>query len=588
MRSAFLFFSSTVMLWLVLGAGAQVRAGDADAGVYLASRYASVSRDFARANALYADLIGAHGSNETDAQLIERRLIYAIIAGERDPIDSLLDRLSERDPGNSTAQVVNIVRAVAKDDYVLAARQLELVEGWRYSDILLATLGGWIEAGRGNARRALSTVRGVPAEGPVAVMQDLHAALIADYSGWRKRADAQYRSAYASQSRQFETASAYVNFLLREGEVHRAERVMEELRDDHLYSESERIAWLFAQDHEKIQPSVYTIRQGVALVFLDLAQVLLSDKNYTLAAFYNQLSSIVEPVLQRARMQRGNIFFGLHRDSVIGVYSEEALQAYASVHPDSPYAAEAVLNTAMIYAGIGEEFLAEERYQDLIVDRPDDFHVLGAYSDFLREQKAYRRAADLLEAQIIKVESGRVGAQVSVPWDIYFRAGTAFERSKEWDRAELYLRRSLEVEPENPLVMNYLGYILVDQEQSLYQGLDLISRAVQLRPTEGYIVDSLGWAYYKLSHFWRATRVLETAFSLSPGDPEIQSHLGDAYYRVGREREAAFQWTQALDNLSDTSEFLREGLKERLDKGLAQLSEESSLTLPLPPPRRPR
>jgi Flp pilus assembly protein TadD len=132
-------------------------------------------------------------------------------------------------------------------------------------------------------------------------------------------------------------------------------------------------------------------------------------------------------------------------------------------------------------------------------------------------------------------------------WVFYYFRGICFERSKQWPKSEADLKKALDLKPEQPHVLNYLGYSWIDQGINLDEGMKMIRRAVEQRPDDGYIVDSLGWAYYRIGNYEEATKHLERAIDLRPEDPTINDHLGDAYWKVGRKLEAKFQWAHARD-----------------------------------------
>ncbi|MGC2781087.1 MAG: tetratricopeptide repeat protein, partial [Bradyrhizobium sp.] len=129
----------------------------------------------------------------------------------------------------------------------------------------------------------------------------------------------------------------------------------------------------------------------------------------------------------------------------------------------------------------------------------------------------------------------------------YYYRGICLERSKQWPKAEADMRKALELQPDQPHVLNYLGYSWIDQGVNLDEGMKMIKRAVEQRPDDGYIVDSLGWAYYRIGNYEEAVKNLERAIDLKPEDPTINDHLGDAYWRIGRKLEAKFQWAHARD-----------------------------------------
>ena len=170
--------------------------------------------------------------------------------------------------------------------------------------------------------------------------------------------------------------------------------------------------------------------------------------------------------------------------------------------------------------------------------RPDSLIALG---DLLRGEDRFAEA----EAAYTRALQ-RVPAIDRRHWRLLYARGIAYERTKRWPQAEADLLKALELEPEQPFVLNYLGYSWVDQGLNLDRAKAMLHRAVELRPEDGFIVDSLGWAYFRLGEHDKAVTYLERAVELEPGDPVINDHLGDGYWRVGRMREARFQWQRAL------------------------------------------
>jgi Flp pilus assembly protein TadD len=148
---------------------------------------------------------------------------------------------------------------------------------------------------------------------------------------------------------------------------------------------------------------------------------------------------------------------------------------------------------------------------------------------------------------------------------IYYFRGICFERAKQWPKAEADLKKSLELFPDQPHVLNYLGYSWIDQGVNLDEGMRMIKRAVEQRADDGYIVDSLGWAYYRLGNMDEAVKHLERAIELKPEDPTINDHLGDAYWRVGRELEARFQWSHARDLKPEPEDLIK--IEQKLKSG---------------------
>ena len=153
-------------------------------------------------------------------------------------------------------------------------------------------------------------------------------------------------------------------------------------------------------------------------------------------------------------------------------------------------------------------------------------------------------------------------------WTLFYFRGICYERSKQWPKAEADFKKALELNPDQPLVLNYLGYSWVDQGLNLDEAFKMLRRAVELQPNDGYIVDSLGWAHFKLGQYQEAAQTLEKAIDLKPADPVVNDHLGDAYWRINRRTEAHFQWNHARDmgpepeDLAGDSEKDRSGLPD--------------------------
>ena len=152
-----------------------------------------------------------------------------------------------------------------------------------------------------------------------------------------------------------------------------------------------------------------------------------------------------------------------------------------------------------------------------------------ALGNVLRGHKKFAECADVYSKAI-----AIIGKPTKANWVIFYFRGICYERSKQWPKAEADLKKALELFPDQPQVLNYLGYSWIDQGINLDQGMAMIKKAVQQRPDDGYIVDSLGWAYFRLGNYEDAVTQLERAIALKPEDPTINDHLGDAYWRVGR------------------------------------------------------
>jgi Flp pilus assembly protein TadD len=197
-----------------------------------------------------------------------------------------------------------------------------------------------------------------------------------------------------------------------------------------------------------------------------------------------------------------------------------------------------------------------------VTTNPSDLEALSVLGDLQRGAKKYAEAADTY-TKALAVSGGENPAD----WRFYYVRGISFERDKQWPKAEADFKKALSLNPDQPQVLNYLGYSWVDQGTNLLPALEMIQKAVAASPNDGYIIDRLGWAYYRLGRYDDAVKQLEQAVQLRSTDPEINDHLDDAYWRAGRLLEARFQWNIAasVDKEGAVKERVAAKLKDGLD-----------------------
>ena len=238
-----------------------------------------------------------------------------------------------------------------------------------------------------------------------------------------------------------------------------------------------------------------------------------------------------------------------------------AIRVYERIAKDSPLRRNADIQIAVNLDAMEKADEAKQRLEKLIAERPTELEAIMALGTIQRVRKEFDGCADTYGKGIATL------AKAEKPhWLIYYYRGICYERGKKWDRAELDLKKSLELEPDQPHVLNYLGYSWVDQGVHLEEGMRMIRLAVEKRPDDGYIVNSLGWAFYRVGNFDEATKHLERAVELKPDDPTINDHLGDAYWKIGRRLEARFQWMHARDLKPEPEELVK--IEEKLRHGM--------------------
>ena len=222
--------------------------------------------------------------------------------------------------------------------------------------------------------------------------------------------------------------------------------------------------------------------------------------------------------------------------------NEQAVAIYESVAEGSPLRTTADIQIAQLLDNLGKKKESADYLGRIVADHPDDEDALLALGNAQRGDKKYADAVKTYDTAIAASKKPE-----KVEWLLFYFRGIAYERQGKWTEAVADFRHALALSPDQPLVLNYLGYSWVDRGENLDEAFAMLHKAVELRPSDGYIVDSLGWAYYKLGKSDEAVKELERAIDLKPGDPSINDHLGDAYWRVGRRLYAHFHWNHARD-----------------------------------------
>ncbi|NOC46260.1 tetratricopeptide repeat protein [Ruegeria sp. HKCCD7559] len=313
---------------------------------------------------------------------------------------------------------------------------------------------------------------------------------------------------------------------------------------------------------------VRSAQDGMAEIFFTVGAALNSEASADYVLLYARLASFLRPDHVDAILLSADLLDNLQQYDL-------AVEAYRQVPADSNDHHAAELGRAEVLDRSGKTDAAVEVLQNLAAQDPDFPGVHVALADLQRRQENYAAAVASYDTAIALTDSAAGGN-----WFLHYARGISHERLKHWDQAEADFRRALELNPDQPQVLNYLGYSLVERKEKLDEALDMIERAVAARPDSGYIVDSLGWVLFRLGRYDEAVEHMERAVELMPVDPVVNDHLGDVYWAVGRAREAEFQWSRALSFIDpeDTDgEADPDRIRRKIEVGLdAVLAEEGS------------
>ena len=534
------------------------RAAEEDAGAYLAARSAVIASDYRDASSWFTRALLADPNNP---QLLDGALVGRMSLGDFDGAKAIAQRivtLGGKSPAANITLAADQAKRGAFDEFLA-----DQAAGRAINPAVDMLSLAWAQIGAGSMSEALEGFDKITATTGLEAFGRYHKALalasVGDFEGADQLMSGGLR-------------------VMRRGVIAHAQILSQLERND------DAIALLDKEFGTEQDPMIDVLRNqlragetlafdvvrnatdGIAEVYFTVATALNGEASNAYTLVYARTATFLRPD---------------HLDSILltaGLLIQQeqtdlAIEAYGLVPKDHPafYAAEIGRAEALAAADRNDEAIAvltalSETNGDLMMVHLSLGDLLRKAERFDEASQAYDRALD------------RVGTVSEAHWVVFYSRGIAHEREKRWEKADADFRKALELNPDQPLVLNYLGYSLVERGEKLDEALGMIQRAVAAQPDSGYIVDSLAWALFTLGRYSESLDPMERASILEPVDPIVTDHLGDVYWAVGRKLEAEFQWHRALS--FDPEEEQATRIRRKLEIGLdAVLAEEGELPL---------
>ena len=524
-------------------------------GSYLAARHASVERDANSAAAFYRSALRTDPKNN---ELLDRAFISSLADGDIDEAVKLADRILTMDKANRVARLVVGVRDLKQKKY--SAAQVNINQSIRgpITDLVATLLSGWASYGAGDAKAAVANIDKLTGPEWYPIFKDLHTGMILEAANKEKDAGPRFERVYKLDDTMLRAADAYARWLSRNKDGAAAAAIYEafdkKLPRHPLVQEGLREA----KAGKKMSPLVDSAQAGAAEALYGIGATLTRRGGEDLALVYLQLALYLQPTHPLALLSLADLYESVKKPQM-------AIKIYERMPASSPLKRNAQIQLATNLDSADRSDEAIKILKGVITDAPKDIEAIMALGNIERGRKKF---ADCATTYSLAIDATS-GVTDKNTWVTYYYRGICEERSKQWSKAETDMRKALELQPEQPHVLNYLGYSWIDQGINLDEGMKMIRRAVDQRPDDGYIVDSLGWAFYRIGNFEDAVKNLERAIDLKPEDPTINDHLGDAYWRVGRTLEAKYQWAHARDLKPEAEELPK--IEAKIANGLPDL-----------------
>lgn len=520
-------------------------------GDYLIGRFAQLHHDWAQAS----DVLDKNlQQNPENLQLMKRGMILSMGSGDPQRSLKIAHDIYKLEQDSALVLLFLIAEAFHDKDYAKAKGLIQALPRGSVSEFILPLLHSWTDAAEGNLNIVALKNNSI---------HMYHAVLVSYFLGQDSEIDALLVNAENADDLSIYDLERIADIYAHIGKPDKALHYYQQIMAIHPQGFiQEKINALENGTYTSGFEKVNSPQEGIAGAFYDMARALIDEYSDESARVFANIALYLDPDFTNAKILLAHITARNEQYS-------QAIEYYRSVNSDDAGYLNAQRKAADLLEDMG---MLEEAVSDLstLVETHQDIEAMIQIGDIYRRNDQFKKAISHYNKAYDAIMTANEGVE-KLPepyWHLYYVRGMSLERDGQWAKAEKDLEAALTYRPDHPYVLNYLGYAWADQGVHLDKALDMIKRAVALRPGDGYITDSLGWVFYKLGQYDEAIEPLERAVGLLPYDPVINDHLGDAYWQAGRKREARFQWRRALNYADGEAELDLDVLREKIEGGL--------------------
>ena len=490
---------------------------------YLDGRFAFSEADTAYAADAFLRALALDPGN---AELRQQAFIACLLSGRSEAL-----QLARLLPDNLAAQLLLADRDVKAGNWQAAEQRFRALPRQGATQLLQPLLLAWTQQGAGHVDAALATLRPHVEGQRFRGVYALHAALIADLAGRNTEAGRLYQLAQAEYGGlNVRLAQILASWQARQGRSAEALQTLSALAEG-----AQEMSIALPRLAASLTPRpVARPADGMAEAYLALAAALNTREGADFARPLLRLALDLKPDFTAARLLLADTYETAH-------HPEAGFRILAAIPPSDPLSAIVQLRRAALQDQMGHSSEAMAALEQVAREHQDSALPLAQEGDMLRAQSRFEEAVAVYDRAI-----GRVPNPQRSAWPLFYARGIAEERSHQWPKAEADFKEALRLAPDQPYVLNYLGYSWADKGENLALARQMLDKAAALRPNDGSIIDSLGWVMLRQGDTEQAIRSLEQAVEITPEDATINGHLGDAYWAAGRKLEAGYQWRRAL------------------------------------------
>jgi tetratricopeptide (TPR) repeat protein len=520
---------------------------------YLSARFAANEHDLGQAAHYYGQALSEDPANPS---LLAMSFFYSTTSGDFEAAGKYAQSVVAATPDDRAARLALAVIAFRHRDYADARKQLSQSAKGPFTTLTLALFDAWAAAAQRDTPGMEKDIQTLLGQKGAEGMASFHAALIQDYLGDAAAADAAYRKALAAGAPTPRVLESYGRFLERQGRSAEAAKLYQSHLDEGGLLSVTAPGLRRIAAGEKPEGLIRSPADGAAEALFGIAASLTDAQSADVSILYLRMALYLRPDLGLAQILLADRFETMRKFDL-------AITIYHAIEPASPYFRMAQIQAALDEQRLGRNDDAVADLKKLVAADPKDSESWVALGDIYRASDKFADAVGAYDHA-----ENAIAHLSKRDWPMFYARAMCKEKLKQLDASEADIQTALKLSPEQPELLNYLGYSWVDRGRNITQALTMLEKARSLRPYDGYIVDSVGWAYYQLGRYEDAAKTLEAAVLLVPGDPTINEHLGDALWRAGHHIDARFQWSHALTFADDDTD--KAALERKLKSGLSE------------------
>jgi tetratricopeptide (TPR) repeat protein len=519
-------------------------------GQYLSGYHATQDKDYELAADFFQKSLAGDSKSKT---LQSQAMTLLLVAGKFSEAFEIAKTIGTKSD-NSLAKLTLIISDIHQKKFKEADKLIsEIAKKPEDNTIINQVIQAWVKFALKDYDAAEKIFAQLKADETFPSFVEYSYALFADLSGNKAKASELYDNLMETDQLPIGIASSAYHFY--EGSEEKRKAILKKFKNE-----------IQIKQHHRIK----TPDEAIAEALLGVGGIIMQEYGADKAASLFRLSLYLNPDLDEAKLLLGSILIS-EGDS------KSANNILRQIGTDSYLGAYAKLAIARNFQEMKQNGKAREYFEALVDVKDTKLDALVSLGDLSREEEDYKTAIEYYNKALDFITDG--GKETKIPkkyWAIYFARGVSHERLKNYNDFEEDLQIALKLYPDQPDALNYLAYTWIDLGKNIDEAKEMVGRAYEQKPDDAHIVDSVGWAYFKLGEYDKAVTYIEKAATQMPYDPTVNDHLGDVYWKVGRENEARYQWQRALDNNPDEKQ--EAALKEKMLKGLVSLAENKNET----------